>query len=353
MSRPGLVFVVVSILSGGGAVEAETQFSSLANSIKAVDPSNATLNELADLLNSVAIETHRQLGPELRTVFQQETARRVSSLVSAASQQLTREYKAAILEQRLLELCGQIAVLPNRRLPDSSVSRTAAANQLKSAVDAMKNGKGQIHDEVLSLATELPIAELERAASDLFHRGYGRPLEQPDANELNGIISSLLAEARAVTEELDSAGLPPGRRMDVARSGVKAREKVASFLDSLDQKHETPNGVVDRLAAWNAAHEKLNDDIAEHLAQSTNAEISAMQTRSTAHAEERQAQDRPQAIDARMEKENSQRRHEAERRFDHSASRRWPLYVLNGCVVAAVVAWMYFSSRRVPPSSST
>ena len=118
-------------LAYGGTVRAVEMLDKIGNSNLA----DRNVKGALDVLRTQIDNTRRKLPISLTNEFELSIAARLNAIQESVSNNISREYKSAMMAKQILELTEHVITLPYRKLPESVQQRKKAQQQYAAVLD--------------------------------------------------------------------------------------------------------------------------------------------------------------------------------------------------------------------------
>jgi RNA polymerase sigma factor (sigma-70 family) len=256
-----------------------------------------------DVLNVQVNKTRRELPPGLTNEFELSLAAGLKNIQQEVSQNISPEYKSAMMARRTLDLAEHVLTLPYRKIPEDVQQRKAAQQQYAAALDRFEKAAPDKTKHLATLSRTIISdtfrQDLTDVQHDIFRPGYGQPLSEQEIVELNQIVDAVLQAA---------ANLPPAPVKNVSQSSGfleaskvanDGRQAVEEFLRHRETDLAPSSSFVVAIKKWSGDISIIEQAVDRDLQIADRVEINAVEERANQQAEKDIRENNPTNIAAR------------------------------------------------------
>ena len=236
-----------------------------------------------DVLNAQVIQTRRKLPPGLTNEFDQSLAAGLKTIQQEVSQNITTEYKSAMMAKRTLELAEHVLTLPYRKIPDDVQQRLKAQQQYAAVLDRFEKGAPDRTKHLAELARSIISGalhqELTDVQHDIFRAGYGQPLNDQENVELNRIVDGVLQAAASLPPAPVKKSSQTLGFVEAAKVANDGRQAVEEFLRRREADLANYSSFVVAIKKWSGDISILEQAVDRESEIAGRAEINAVEER--------------------------------------------------------------------------
>jgi RNA polymerase sigma factor (sigma-70 family) len=258
-----------------------------------------------DVLNIQVNKTRAELSPGLTNEFEQSVEAGLKTIQEEVSQNITTEYKSAMMAKRILELSEHVLTLPYRKIPEDVQQRMKAQQQYAAVLDRFEKAApdrtkhlSELSRTVISDTFRQDLTDVQH---DIFRSGYGQPLSDQENVELNRIVDGVLQAAANLPPVPGKKGSKTSGFVEAAKVANDGRQAVEKFLIRRETDLATSSSFIVAIKKWSSDISTLEQVIDRDLDKADQAEINAVITRADQQGEKDIRENNPTNIAAQAQ----------------------------------------------------